>query len=669
MNTSVLVVDNNPVLLKAVSTILLQEDCVVETAENGLQALQVLEDFHPDIVFTDLIMPQVSGEQLCNILRHTKKFLDIYIVVLSATVLEDSERILREIDCDYCIAKGDLKELREHLKDALGTFKNRKKNVFTSGMNARIPEGLQPSVVTSELLNEKNHLRKVLANLHEGIIELSKEGKVLNANNAALEILSVGEEVLVGAELQEICDWGEFTEQINRWVTGQLLNNGLGTFNVYEKNPLKLNGHILTASFIPVVENGETFGLCILGDITRQFLAEEHNRELDNAVRLIKKMDAMSLMAGGVAHDFNNLLTVICGNLDIVMLKGDRSSQGEKNKLIDQAKKAALVAVDLTRQISCFSNFGIVSREYIEIGKLVRDSVEDFFKDQTGCGYEIKSSYDECMVYADGTELDVVIDNVLQNCIEAIGRERTPSIKIEINSDEFMSRQLINGQYVPAGRYVRIDIIDSGKGIDKEHLFRIFDPYYSTKERGSMKGMGLGLTVVYATLRNHGGYIVVNSEQGVGTKVSLYLPELQKAPTRTDFEIGNPLSGQPVLLIDPDIQMGQIGTIMLEHLDLSVKSVETRGQAIEYLNTYQQENQTNPLPLVLLDLSERHGGAAEETCAMLHTIAPDLKIIAMSGGILDPVMEDCKKFGFCATLPKPYVMDTLKHIVTAAFYS
>ena len=119
MKLKALVVDNNPVLLRAVSAILSQEGCIVQTAGTGLEALEIVDDFCPDIVFTDLIMPMVSGEQLCRILRNTKKHQAVYIVVLSAIIIEDRERILREVQYDMCIAKGNLHEMRQHIKEAL----------------------------------------------------------------------------------------------------------------------------------------------------------------------------------------------------------------------------------------------------------------------------------------------------------------------------------------------------------------------------------------------------------------------------------------------------------------------------------------------------------------------------------------------------------------------
>lgn len=658
METKALVVDNNPVLLRAVSAILGQEGCIVQTAGTGLEALEIVDDFCPDVVFTDLIMPMVSGEQLCRILRNTNKHKAVFIVVLSAIIVEDRERILRDVLCDMCIAKGNLHEIRKHLQEALRTFNDRHtRGTDKNRKAARIPGGLQPSRMTSELLSEKRHLSNILANLGEGIIELNYQGKVVAANSSALKILSLQEEIIVGMPLPEVVGWGKFNTAIRQWTEKQLIALGMDKYDIFEDDPLLLDDRIVTASFIPISEADSIFGLCILRDISRQFKAEKHHKELDNALKLVKKMDAMSCMAGGFAHDFNNLLTVICGNLDIVTFLSEKQSSDERNNLLNQAKKAALAAVDLTRQVSCFSNFGIVRRENVQIEQLVRNTVGDFFSWEKN-QYEIKVISKGAFIYADPEELSLAIVNVLQNAVEASSGKK---LEVIIDEDEFTSPHLLSGQYIAVGQYVRIDICDLGRGINSEQLFRIFDPYYSTKQRGTLKGMGLGLTAVYAILRNHGGYVVVSSKLNQGTTVSLYLPAVQDDKSR--YPAGESIAALDrfALLIEPEKQMSEIGEIMLGYLGFSVRIAGDRAGAIRELKKFTGEPML-PRPLVFLALSDVNGESAIETCRLLREIDPNLKVIAMSGTILDPVMQNCREYGFINTLSKPFTMDSLKHV-------
>ncbi|TKB27613.1 response regulator [Desulfopila sp. IMCC35006] len=659
MEIKALVVDNNPVLLRAVSAILLQEGCTVHTADTGLAALEVIDDFAPDIVFTDLIMPMVSGEQLCRILRNTQKYEKVFIVILSAIVLEDIERILREIPYDICIAKGSLQEIRQHLQHALRVYAAEKtKFPGTPRLAARIPEGLQPSHMTSELLIEKYHLTEILSNLEEGILELNFQGKVIAANSSALKIFSCREETIIGMPLLKVIDWEPFNEAVHEWVEQQLLACGMGKYDIVEDAPLFLDNLVLTASFVPIQEKGSLFGLCILRDISRQFNAEKYQKELDNALKLVKKMDAMSCMAGGFAHDFNNLLTVICGNLDIATLHDERRSALVRRQMLQQAKQAALVAVDLTRQISCFSNFGIVSRENVPIESLVKEVVANFFKAGSDL-CRIKVIAPNALVHGDPQELSQALVRVLQNAVEASAGQK---LDVIIDEDDFATPQLMAGQYVPAGKYVRIDIRDAGRGISPEQIFRIFDPYYSTKERGAHKGVGLGLTVVYAILRNHGGYVVVNSVLNKWTIVSFYLPAVAESQSQLAVHDAPLAVDRFVLLIEPDEQMAEVGKIMLGYLGFSVTAVADRAGAIRELQRFSGKPRL-PLPLVIIAHSDKNDESAVETCRILHEMDAGLKVIAMSGMILDPVMQNCREYGFVNTLPKPFTMDSLKHII------
>jgi signal transduction histidine kinase/CheY-like chemotaxis protein len=531
-------------------------------------------------------------------------------------------------------------------------------------MAPRIPDGLKPSAMTSELLLEKHHFIDILTNLEEGIIELNHQGKVVSVNNSALNILSRREEMLVGVSLPQAVDWGKYNKAIQQWTEEQLIALGMGKYDIFEDAPLFFDDMVVTASFIPISVAGSIFGLCILHDISKQFKAEKHHKELDNALRLVKKMDAMSCMAGGFSHDFNNLLTVICGNLDIVTMQGEKQSSDERERLLNQAKKAALVAVDLTRQISCFSNFGIVSRENVPAEKLVLNTVDQFFKGLKN-SYRVRVTSKESLVHADPEELSQAIVNVLQNAIEASSEQ---GVEIIIGENQFTAPQLMSGQYVPAGKYVRIDICDTGRGIHSDQLFRIFDPYYSTKERGALKGMGLGLAVVYAILRNHGGFVVVSSKPNQGTAVSLFLPTLQDSSAAYPSEEVILKEDSFVLLIEPEKQMKEIGKIMLDYLGFTVRVAGNRTEAIHELKKFADDPLTSQ-PLVILALSNKNSESAVETCRLLHEIDPEIKVIAMSGTILDPIMENYRDYGFINTLPKPFSMDSLKHIINTVIHT
>ncbi len=663
MTIKALVVDNNKVILKAVETILIQEGCVVKAVPTGLAALENLETFLPDIVFTDLVMPLVDGEQLCGIIKNTHKYSHIFVVVLSGIVVEDQERILRDVACDVCIAKGTIAEIRDHLKEALLAYGQRGDGSgVISGKDTHIPKRLKPSMVASELLLAKQYYRDVISNVHEGILELNCDGKIIAANRSVLEILQCREEEIIGKYFPEIKDWDVYNRTISDWTKEQLVKRGMESFEIKEDSPLICGDKFICASLIPVNAEDMVFGLGIFRDISRQFNAERRHRGINDAIRLAKKMDAMSCMAGGVAHDFNNLLTVICGNLDILSMDYKELGENSKNTLVDEAKNAALVAVDLTRQISCFSNLGIIQREILDADLLIKQAVEEFFQDAPQATFTYTSNLALKSISVDSEEMTTAVHNILKNCTEA---QENVAVTLRVDNLTFTRPELMQGQYITAGNYVRVTIADNGPGLDEDETYKIFNPYFSTKERGATKGVGLGLTIVYATMRNHGGNVIVSSLKDTGTTVTLYIPVNLQSEVTSVLSVKKNRAEIAALLIDADPQMLEMGKIMLKYLGLKILSASDISEAIEMLNDL-TEGDKEHVSLAIIDITGITGDVAARTCRTLRKYDTTIKIVAMCGTILDPIMEEYNKYGFDHTLAKPYTVDSLQQVINKA---
>ncbi len=653
MTLKTLVVDNNPVLLKAVSRILEQEGCLVSLAENGLEALEITKKTHPDIIFTDLIMPLVGGEQLCKVVRGTEEIKDTFLVILSAIVHEERERILKEIDYDVCIAKGNLKDLRAHLREALSKYHKREQAPLTIlGENDSAPEKKSGFAnVARELLFEKHHLSKILENLSEGIIELSPHGQIVFINHASSKILNKTAEEIIGVNLTDL-PWETNGEKIENWLQDEVVNKKGAVLEIPEDTPLHINKKILTAYFLPIQKDDSCFAVCILRDISRQFAAEKRKSELDSAIRLVKKMDAMSCMAGGVAHDFNNLLTVICGNLDMISLQDYKKNPEEISELVNNAKETAYATVELVRKISGFSPFGIIQREDIDIDEFVAEVTQEFSQDNEKSNLQFTGCKQLEHVNIDSQQIKIALENVLQNSLEA-GGENT--IKITVEKVQLEDPMIYSGQYVSAGNYMKIMVSDKGQGIEPENMLEIFDPYYSTKKRGALKGMGLGLTIVYSTLRNHGGYVVVNSKLGEGTDICLYLPIMKSIAA---LSIDDKQNQKQILLVEDDDQLRGISKIMLEYLGYMV--FEARGKE-DALKIFEENIDVSIAVLNLTGAGKQDG---IDICRALKKIKVELQVIVSSGSLLDPVMKNCKEYGFSNTLQKPFTMDDLRNVLS-----
>jgi PAS domain S-box-containing protein len=660
MSLKALVVDNNPVLLKAISLIVEKEGpCFVKTAEDGLQALEVLKEFTPDIVFTDLVMPLVDGELLCKIIRDNHDLQSICVVVVSAVPIEQTQRIIDDMDCDYCIVKSSLKELRIHIREVFKHYREKKKKSGKILPVSSSQYGFNDldQTITTEILNEKRHLEEIVAYLSEGVVETNFQGKIVEINNAALEILGVKKEQVISSTIDSL-QWGGHTSRVTDWLKNDLLGKQAKPLYITDQAPIFRKDKVLTATFL-AIKGTSNFGIGIVRDVTRLYRAEEYKKNLDNALRLVKKMEAMSGMAGGVAHDFNNLLTILCGNIEMARVAFAEERIEKVDYLLAQAQQSAQATVELTTKISHFSPYGIITRQTHEVQDLVQTAINSFRSDWS-ITFSVEVEKELLYISIDHDQMVTALHNIFTNCAEAVGEG---NILVRAEHVALSQHLLERGQYVPAGTYVKLSISDTGRGIEANNLIEIFDPYFSTKKRGIKKGMGLGLAVVYSTLRNHGGYVTVESVPDQGTTLYFYIP-LSSYPRKGEGSCSTVSESSVVnlLLVEEDVQSRQVTKIMLEHLGIEVIDVSNRSEALAILSKHSERGAG--FDVVLVDLGGKGPDEGISTCQKIREIAPDTPVIATCGSSMSPVMENFESSGFSNALPKPYTIDDLRHILS-----
>jgi CheY-like chemotaxis protein len=216
---------------------------------------------------------------------------------------------------------------------------------------------------------------------------------------------------------------------------------------------------------------------------------------------------------------------------------------------------------------------------------------------------------------------------------------------------------------LPAGEYVRVSIADQGTGMARDVLSKIFDPYFSTKQRGDQRGMGLGLTICHAVVKKHGGAIAVKSEVGVGTTFDIYLPAARKLSGKKEVSApaGAPRHGK-VLVMDDEQALRKVLGLMLRGLGHEVDLAEDGQRAIEIFTN--AKSMGRHFDVVILDLTVREGMGGQETIQELLKLDPDVKAIAMSGYTLDPVIQEPERHGFKCALAKPFDVGALREILS-----
>ncbi len=369
-------------------------------------------------------------------------------------------------------------------------------------------------------------------------------------------------------------------------------------------------------------------------DITERKIFEED--------RLVfSKMEALGVLAGGIAHDFNNILTVILGNISLAMLDLPKEYGGRE--ILTEAEKACFRAQNLARQLLTFATGGAPIKGLVSIEHLIRECVTFACRGSAVCG-EFTLPDNLWALEVDIGQINQVFQNLIINAIQAMPTGGTIKIHgenlvIAADSDLPLS----------AGRYVKISLQDQGSGMPAAYLAKIFDPYFTTKPKGS----GLGLATTYSIIKNHHGHIMAESKLNGGTTFNIYLPAVEhKFISHPEVDMKLFAGEGKVLVMDDEDLVREVVGKMIVYLGYEAHLARNGEEAITIFTEAQRSGQ--PFDAVILDLTVPGGMGGKETLAKLLELDPQVKAIASSGYSDDPIMADFHKYGFSAIIPKPY---------------
>lgn len=312
-------------------------------------------------------------------------------------------------------------------------------------------------------------------------------------------------------DLDEPCPWCTFAQVQQGFVT-----------EIEVDSPKDGRSYIVSNSPIHH-HDGSVSKMTIYHDITGRI-------KLERELLMAKKLEAAGVFAGGIAHDYNNLLFVILGNLQLLKNDLDSSvSQALAQNIEDAAKKAA----SLTKKLLAFTYDESLTLERTVIDRIIEDAVEDATRDEEKFSVSMELPGTRLMAYADGGLLAKVLGNLIENSKDALGDDggtifiEAEKVILDQNSDLIQNRLLKK-----TGEYVRIAVADNGSGIVDEIKPYIFDPYFSTKQKGAQKGLGLGLSTSYSIIRKHGGNLRLESDSEMTTTLALYIPVVNPASNK-----------------------------------------------------------------------------------------------------------------------------------------
>jgi two-component system, cell cycle sensor histidine kinase and response regulator CckA len=635
----ILVVDNHPLMLEFMSKFLSAEGYQVQTAEDGLTALDILKNFAADVVFIDLIMPNISGEKLCRIIRSDPKLNGVHLVILSAVAAEQEIDILK-FGANALIAKGPFTKMPRHVLRLLEKLDGKPSDTIEKGVIGI--EDVHARAITKELLSSKRHFELILDNISEGIIELTLEGKIIYANPTAVFLIGSSEEHLLSIDFVTLFR-GNHLEKVKG-----LLKSIRETFlPVAGDAPVGLNEKQVRITLLPVTDDTHKTIIVILNDVTDQ-------KRLETQLQRAQKMEAIGALAGGVAHDLNNILSGLVSYPELILLEVPEMSP--LRKPIETMQRSGEKAVAIVQDLLTLARRGVTVTEVVDLNQITAEYLKSPEFEKLAKYHPkviVKADFDESLLNILGStvHLSKTVMNLVSNASEAMPDGGTVTISTE---NRYIDQPITGYDNVQEGDYATITVIDTGYGIPKEGLERIFEPFYTKKIMGR-SGTGLGMTVVYGTVKDHNGYIDVHSTEGKGTRFTLYFPITREKyiEARSLVKVEDYMgAGQKILVVDDVEEQRFIASGILEKLGYSVKSASSGEKAIEFLKQHSVD-------LVILDMIMDPGMSGLNTYRQIIALRPRQKAIITSGFSETRDVKEAQKLGAGSYIKKPYTMEKI----------
>lgn len=499
-----------------------------------------------------------------------------------------------------------------------------------------------------ELQKSEERYRLLVEGAPLGIVFVNRDGRIEDVNDKFVEILGAPSVTAV--------------RSINVFIYPSLIEAGIADHfrRCLEKGESGLHESLFVSPWgkqayfryhlQPVKEaGGRIIGLqAIIEDISQA-------KQLEDQLRQAQKMEAIGTLAGGIAHDFNNILAAIIGYTELAHLDVDESSPVRQN--LDQVLQGAVRARDLVKQILTFSRRDEQEKNPARLTPIVKEALK-LLRASLPTTIEIIQDIDPAsgLVLADPVQIHQLLMNLCTNAAHAM-RETGGVLTIKLENVEVHPWEAALHTDLNPGAYVRLTVNDTGHGMDQRLMARIFDPYFTTKEKG--RGTGLGLAVVHGIVKNHNGAVTFQSQPGQGTTCHVYLPRIEgrEASDQRLQTTPLPTGGERILLVDDETDLVEVVKKMLELLGYQVT---TRSSSLEALAAFQAE--PDQFDLVITDQTMPHMTGINLAGEILK-LRPDIPLILCTGYSETVSESEAKDMGVREFLFKPIVMRDLAEIV------
>jgi two-component system cell cycle sensor histidine kinase/response regulator CckA len=510
---------------------------------------------------------------------------------------------------------------------------------------------------------EKERLDITLRSIVDGVITTDQKGVIRLINWMAVQMTGWPQQEAVGKPLADVLKLkdkttGEFLLDAGKKAMTVDENIEIASSNDWDWILISRSGNKMPIEYscAPVLKEGEVMGLVlVMRDTTEK-------KELEEDLKRSRNLEALGVLARGIAHEYNNILTSTLGYISLA--KVVTADEHKIFPMLQKAEEAGIRAKEISYRLLTFSKGGEPQKRKESIVNTLEQAANHILK---SLPITTEWHFDQHLwpVMIDRHQVSLAVSNILKNAAEALSNKGSIEIKVKNFRVPIKKSPIIT-----RGNYVKITITDQGSGIPDEYLPKIFDPYFTTKE----KAEGMGLTTAYSIIRKHGGWIGVKSkkdQEAGGTTVTLLLPaavtllEHKKPAVPVPIQEKEPeppaVKKRKILVMDDEDMIREITREMLEFIEYEAVAAEDGEEALELYQSAM--NSGSPIEVVILDLVVPTGMGGKECIQKLQKIDPNVIAVVSSGYSDDPVVANYQDYGFRGVLSKPYKIDQLKEIL------
>lgn len=636
----ILAIDDKADNLIALSALLraMIPECAVFTADSGQKGLDLARREQPDAILLDIKMPGMDGFEVCERLKADARTGPIPVIMLTALRTESRDLVRGlEAGADAYLSKPvDENVLAAQVKTAL---RIRKAELALRQQNEELDALVQEK--TASLRQSEERVKALLNAPSDAAVLVDTAFCIQAINIEAARRLGCSPEECLSACILEYLP-AEIAEQ-RRAKGREVIQTGRPVSFEDERG-----GLIFAHRVYPVFnDQQDVVQLALFArDVTEERRHEAQLAQLENQLRQAQKMEAVGTLAGGIAHDFNNILSAVIGYTDLALTEVQKGTLLHRN--LSEVLFAGNRAKELVGQILSISRPDTQEMRPVPLNSLVKEAMK-MLRSTIPSSIRLRERVcrEQLTVVADPTQLHQIIVNLATNAKQAIPEQ---SGEVEVWLDRILFDEQLGAAHpelIP-GPYARLSVRDTGTGIPKEQQEKIFEPYFTTKERG--EGTGLGLYVVHGIVTAHQGKIVVSSQPDQGSLFQVYLPlaEGESGPEIRPESAGElPGGSEAILVVDDEQAIVNMVRQLLERLGYRVTS---RHSSLEALKVFQ--GAPDAFDLVITDMT-MPGLTGVQLAGELFKSRPGLPIILCTG-YSDTVSEDSIwQHGLAKYLKKP----------------